>query len=44
MQCIAEELIKAELNQYIEKMLNKQLRAKSRDKTKSHRAVVQVHK
>ena len=35
MQCLSEELIKAQLNQYIEKMLNKQLPAKPRDKTKS---------
>ena len=44
MQGIHEELIKAELNQYIEKMLNKQLTRKPRHKTKSQGIVAQGQK
>jgi len=41
MQGMREELIKAELNQYIEKMLDKQLTRRPRHKTKSQGIVAQ---
>ena len=37
MQSIGEELMKVELNQYIEKMLNKQLRVRPAHQSKSER-------
>ena len=40
MQSIGEELMKAELNQYIEKMLNKQLRARPARQPKTERIAV----
>lgn len=40
MQSIGDELMKAELNQYIEKMLNKQLRARPARQPKTERIAV----